>query len=232
MNRLLFRENIREAGNGISEVANLPQGDYDGQAVKYDKLISSPLYNRIMWGNLPKDYAGFCQLAINQHKEGNFADIGCGTLSFSAEVYAKSQVPSIFLCDLSLEMLKIGKERLETRRKDLSPFIFLRSDALDMPFVDKSIQTLLCLGFLHIIENPSRLIKEFRRLLSTNGKLYITSLCTDRKFSARYLNLLHKKGHVAQPMTSSEIVDLIEKSGFQNIKSQVKGGMIYIESSL
>lgn len=228
MNIDLFINRITELEDGILEVEGLPNGIYDEQAVKYDKLISNGLYNRLMWGNSPKDYSAFCKQAMDREVGGITADIGCGTLSFTAEVYAKNHKHDMFLCDLSYEMLKIGKSRLVYNEPDLSKTTFLRSDALDMPFVNNSIQTILSFGFFHVINNSSDLMIEFSRILKSGGKLYITSLCTDRKLSAKYLNFLHKKKHVSQPLGSNEIIKIIEQNGFIVENSTIKGGMVYI----
>ncbi len=228
MNTNLFKDKITEIENGILEVDGLPSGHYDSQAVKYDKLISNGLYNRLMWSNSPKDYTNFCRKSINECDAGIIADIGCGTLSFTSKVYEEIHNRDLFLCDLSYEMLKIGKNRIKTTNSVPSNISFLRSNALNMPFVSKVIQTVLSFGFLHVIDNPSNLINEFNRILMSEGKLYLTSLCSDRTFSAKYLNTLHKKGHVAKPMNSNEIVSIVEDNGFRILERKTKGGMIYL----
>ena len=119
-------------------------------------------------------------------------------------------------------MLKIGKNRIISANTESSNISFLRSDALNMPFVNKVIQTVLSFGFLHVIDSPSKLISEFNRILIPEGKLYLTSLCTDRTLSAKYLNFLHKKGHVAKPMNSTEIRRIIEDNGFRILESNTK----------
>jgi len=55
----LFIDEVIEIENQFYEVKGLPKGEYNSQAVQYDTLISNGLYNRIMWGNSPKDYADF-----------------------------------------------------------------------------------------------------------------------------------------------------------------------------
>ena len=233
MNQDLFKENLIELPEGIWEVRGLPTGEYDDQAAAYDKLISNALYNRIMWGNSPKDYAGFVREVLANCKNGIIADIGCGTLSFTSEVYADFPRKDLFLCDVSMEMLKIGKKRLELGGiEDNDPsHIFLRADAFNMPFKDSSVQTILSFGILHIFDHPSRLLSEFNRILKPEGELHLTSLCTDRKFSGWYLKQLQKKGHVAKPMDSQQIGRLVEGSGFTITASHVKGGMMYISAS-
>lgn len=231
MDKSIFQKDINRLHDGIFEVEGLPQGNYDSQAVQYDKLISSNLYNRLMWGNKPQDYAGFNKLGLIQHREGVVADIGCGTLSFSADVYASIRLSDLYLCDLSYEMLRIGKNRIAERCDVETNFTFLRADALNMPFIRESVDTLICIGFIHILDDPAALVREFRRVLKSEGKLYLTSLCTDRRFSARYLKFLHKKGHVSTPKHSSEIIGLVNENGFTQVDSHVKGGIVYITAS-
>lgn len=231
MDKLIFSKEIELLNDGIYEVAGLPHGNYDAQAVQYDKLISSKLYNRLMWGNNPQDYADFNKQGLIQHRDGVIADIGCGTLSFSANVYANIRPSNLYLCDLSYEMLRIGKSRIDEKLDDETNFTFLRADALHMPFIPESVDTLICIGFIHLLDDPAALVREFVRILKGSGKLYLTSLCNDRKFSARYLKFLHKKGHVSTPRNSTEIVHIIGENGFTEVKNHVKGGIVYITAS-
>lgn len=228
MNNEIFRNKIIELENSLYEVKGLDKGEYDSQAIQYDKLISNYFYNKIMWGNSPKDYSNFCKKGLKKHKSGIIADIGCGTLGFTNKVYAEYKDKDLYLCDLSLEMLKIGKNKLKRLSGSVDSINFLRSDALNMPFKNSSVQTVLSFGIFHIFENPSQLIKEMTRILNPDGQLFLTSLCTDRKFSGKYLNLLHKKGHVSQPLNSSEIIKIIEENEITITESKIKGGMIYI----
>ena len=230
MNDSLFKDEILKCEERFYEVKGLPGGEYDSQAVKYDKLVSYWLYNKIMWGNSPKNYSDFAKESLKNSSRGIIADIGCGALSFTSSAYANLQ-EEIFLCDLSAEMLKIGKIRIDEKTNNPSSIHFLRADAMNMPFRDESIQTVFSFGFLHVMENPSGLIQEFNRILKPDGSLYVSSLCTDRKFSARYLHLLQKKGHVANPMSSDEIGTIITKNGFQIKTKRVIGGMSYFIAS-
>ncbi len=228
MNKDLFKYNITEIEENIFEVEKLLNGKYDVRAAQYDKLISNGLYNRIMWGNTPKDYSYFCKKGLNSNNEGIIADIGCGTLSFTYKAYTEFYKKNLYLCDLSYEMLKIGKNRIESICEDMSSITFLRLNALDMPFKDNTIQTVFNFGLFHIFENPSNLLQEIVRVLKPKGKLFLTSLCTDRKLSAKYLNFLHKKGHVANPLNSTEIRSIVEENGIKITEFIVKGGMVYI----
>ena len=228
MNKELFKNKIIENEANILEVEGLHKGEYDARAVQYDRLISNSLYNRIMCGNVPEDYSDFCKKGLNNNNHGIIADIGCGTLGFTYKAYAEYYKKDLFLCDLSYEMLILGKNRIGNICEDTSTIKFLRSNALDMPFKESSIQTVLNFGLFHIFNNPSELIQEIVRILKPEGQIFLTSLCSDRKLSARYLNLLKKNGHVAKPLNSIEIKSIIEENGIKVTEFKVKGGMTYI----
>ncbi|MEZ4908740.1 MAG: class I SAM-dependent methyltransferase [Saprospiraceae bacterium] len=228
MNNNIFRKNIVQIDDNIWEVEGLQKGEYDTQAVQYDNIISNGIYNRIMWGNSPKDYSNFCQKGLVQSANGIIADIGCGTLSFTYREYSEFSGDDLYLCDLSFEMLKIGKTRIHNSKSDTSNINFIRLNALDMPFQDNSIDTVLCFGIFHIFDEPDILISEIFRILKPGGKLFLTSLCTDRNLSAKYLNLLYKKGHVAKPLKSIEIKSAIENNKIEILEFKAKGGMTYI----
>ncbi len=228
MNKKLFKANIIEIEDNFFEVEGLEKGEYDVQAIQYDRLISNSLYNRLMWGNMPKDYSDFCKKGLQNSNDGIIADIGCGTLSFTYKEYTEYNRKDIFLCDLSSEMLKIGKNRIQNTGQNLLKIKFLRSNALDMPFNDNAIETVLSFGLFHIFHNPSDLVKEIVRILKPSGKLFLTSLCSDRKLSAKYLNFLHKKEYVAKPIKSTEIKQIIETNGIDITEFRIKGGMTYI----
>jgi len=132
------------------------------------------------------------------------------------------------LCDLSLQMLKIGKQKIETKLNDTLKINFLRTDALKIPFKNNMVDIALSFGIFHIIEEPNTFVAELYRILKNGCKLYLTSLCTDRYISARYLSFLNKKGFVSKPKSSKEIANIIKLAGFNIEKSKVKGGMFYI----
>ncbi len=230
MNEKIFRIKILEGADGIFEVEGLARGNYDEQATKYDKLVGNAIYNKIMWGNSPSDYSEFARKSLYDSNDGIVIDLGCGSLIFTSGVYANYNKRKLFLCDYSAEMLKIGKSRIDSRKVEHNSVSYLRADAFNMPFRDNTIQTILSFGIFHVFEKSDKLVLEIKRMLKPDGFLHLTSLCTERKLSAKYLKLLNKKGHVAKPLNSDEICRIIDQNGLQIVERKVKGGMVYIKA--
>ncbi|MDH5397437.1 MAG: class I SAM-dependent methyltransferase [Cyclobacteriaceae bacterium] len=223
----LLKEGINiERADDIYSVKNLVPGVYDRKAILYDKLIKNPLYNRIMWGNKPGNYTRFARESIMSTDKGTVIDVGCGTLGFTGDVYRDYNRRKLVLIDLSEEMLKIGRARISNGSRSIHQF--LRADALALPFSAASIQTVLSFGIFHVFHDPTRLIREFYRVLVPGGDLHLTSLCTDRKWSARYLRLLENKGEVGSVLSANEIADIVCGEGFK-VKKKVIGGMVFID---
>ena len=84
---------------------------YDKRAAVYDFVVGTRLYNSLMWGNTPRDYAAFAQEAINSSASGRFLDAGCGSLLFTAEAYLDCG-RQIVAFDQSLAMLRRARRRL------------------------------------------------------------------------------------------------------------------------
>ena len=222
----LLRKDARiEHNGGIFEINGLRAGDYDQIAAAYDRLMSGTFYNRVMWGNHPDNYRNFVAESINQKNQGVVIDVGCGTLSFTHEVYNQYHHRTLVLSDLSRGMLLLGKNRIHGKEQDNK--VFLRADATGLPFNNESIASVLCSGVLHLFPDPQKLANEFHRILQPGGDLHLSSLCTDRWFSARYLNFLKKHNHVAQCMRGAEIERIISDAGFR-AEAEVIGGMTYI----
>lgn len=221
--QLLQDEIALDEETGIYTVLRLPPGDYDNKAATYDAVIAAPLYNRMMWGNSPDDYLAFAKKSING-QEGVVLDVGCGTLTFTAEAYNDSDRP-IILSDYSLGMMLRGKNRIDSKKTNIH---FLRADGFNLPFKDNTIDTVVSFGVIHVFEDPLPFCKELGRVLKKGGDAHFTSLVKDRWISHKYLKGLHKTGEVGTPKTAKEMATIVEQAGFKVSLSRI-GGMAYMD---
>jgi len=203
----------------------MPPGSYDKKAATYDAIMTANLYNRMMWGNSPKNYAAFAEKSLNEKTAGTVLDVGCGTLAFTADVYNANDSRQIILSDYSLGMMGLGQQRL---KKDKKNVVWLRADGFNLPFKEESLDTVVCHGTLHIFEDRIAFCKELYRVLKKGGDAHFTSLVTDRWLSAKYIKTLHKAGEMGTPKSAKEVVAIIEAAGFQT-KYELIGGMVYID---
>jgi SAM-dependent methyltransferase len=204
-------------------------GAYDsiGASAIYDMVACNRFYNWLMWGYSIKDYAILCEDSLASSHEGWVLDLACGSLAFTAEIYANcSNRPVVFL-DQSLKLLRKGKFRIEKLKGNLPEnMFFLHADALQLPFKANIFRTVISLNLLHCIDDMKTALKEIKRVLVDGGNFALTTLVQSSRWSNRYLNMLAGSG----ALISRSLDELL--SAFNDMKMQVthevKGNLAFI----
>lgn len=206
---------------------------YDQGAAIYDFLVSSRLYNRIIWGTSPESHRAFARQAVQSTRSGLILDAACGSLVFTAHAYLKSD-RAVIACDQSLNMLRRARRRLR-KLGGAAPaqVVLLQADVSDLPFRQNSFQTLLSMNVLHHVADGASLIYNLNALLASDGQLHLTSLVKNtRLVGDGYLRLLHKQGWIVRPRTSGEVKHLLEVSGARRLAYRLDGNMAYATTTV
>jgi SAM-dependent methyltransferase len=205
-------------------------GSFDsfGASAIYDMVACNRFYNWLMWGYSIKDYATLCEDVLNSSSEGWALDLACGSLAFTAEVYANcSNRPVVFL-DQSLKLLRKGKSRVERLKGSISKnMFFLHADALQLPFKDNIFNAVISLNLLHCIDDVKTALKEIKRVLTHGGNSAITTLVQSSRWSNRYLNMLAGSG----ALISRSLDDLLSTFNDMEmpITHKIKGNLAFIK---
>jgi len=202
---------------------------YDKRASLYDLVLSTRLYNFVMWGTSPCDYVQFACQALDSSRDGMFLDAGCGSLLFTAPVYVNSN-RQIVAFDQSLAMLRRARERLRELLGRVPEHIrLLQADLNDLPFRRGSFRTVLCLNVLHQFADAKVLLSGFNELLSESGNLYLTSLVSnDRVIGDWYIEALYRTGEFVRPRNARELKELIVNVFGQRMNDAEKGNMAFV----
>lgn len=204
-------------------------GTYDkfGAATIYDVVACNRFYNWLMWGYSTKDYARLCEESLASSSEGWVLDLACGSLAFTAEIYAKClNRPFVFL-DQSLKLLRKGQSRLKKLMGDIPENIFfLHADALQLPFKASVFHTIISLNLLHCLDDVKTVIKELKRVLTEGGNSAITTLVQSSRWSTGYLNMLAGSG----ALISRNVDELLSVFNEMEIQAthKIKGNLAFI----
>lgn len=207
-------------------------GVYDsiGASTIYDMVACNRFYNRLMWGYSIKDYATLCKDPLASSSGGWVLDLACGSLAFTAGIYANfSNRPVIFL-DQSLKLLRKGKSRLEKLKGNISEnMFFLHADALQLPFKDNIFHTVISLNLLHCIglDDVKTALKEIKRVLTDGGNSAITTLVQSGRWSNHYLKMLAGSG----ALISRSFDELLFAFNYINMQvtHEIKGNLALIK---
>jgi len=204
---------------------------YDRKAAAYDAVVGRSAYHRVFWGTSPRAYARFGRAAFEAPDDGPFAEIGCGSLLFTAPMYtATPRRASVVLVDRSLRMLRRGLARLtlgEVQRP--AGIAMLHADAAALPLHAASLSTILSLNLLHVPCDRRAITAEWARLLAPGrGRLFVSALVRSRRWSDAWLSLLHRSGELGPPLTVDELRHLVA-DGWAMVESvTLEGNMCFI----
>lgn len=205
---------------------------YDKRAALYDLVVSTRLYNSVMWGSSPFDYTAFARRAVASSPHGRFLDAGCGSLLFTARAYLDCK-RQIIAFDQSLSMLRRARKRLVNLSGSVPEnILLLQADLDDLPFRPACFSSVLCLNVLHHVENASALIASLKGLLTNAGHLYLTSLVSNNRFVGdRYLGVLHATGEFVRPRSYLQLKELLDEPLGGEASCRVKGNMAFVTTA-
>lgn len=206
---------------------------YDRRATVYDLLVSTRLYNSVMWGSDPSDYALFARQAVDSCHSGRLLDAACGSMLFTAPVYLACK-RKVIAFDQSLNMLRLARKRLHNLAGSVPEHIFLlQADLSDLPFRPATFRTILCMNALHHFEAAAALIPSLKNLLAADGDLYLTSLVSNNRFIGDYyLNALYATGEFVRPRSKLELKEILDASLNQEISYRVNGNMAFASTAV
>jgi ubiquinone/menaquinone biosynthesis C-methylase UbiE len=128
--------------------------------------------------------------------------------------------PVLERINLYLVGLDLSKEMLRTARTKLIPhkqsFDLILGDAEHLPFVDETLDAILCMSTMHYFTDQERILGNFRQLLKRNGVFIYGDLSPQESDDEEFLETLERtisKAH-ARYYKASEINWLMEKNGF------------------
>jgi ubiquinone/menaquinone biosynthesis C-methylase UbiE len=221
---------VRLVEDGIYSVLPDVSGKhhYDRRAALYDLIVSTRLYNSVMWGSSPLDYVAFARHAVTSCPDGRFLDAPCGSMLFTAPIYLECN-RQIIAFDQSLAMLRRARKRLINLSGSASEnILLLQADLNDMPFRPASFRTVLCMNVLHQYKNAATLITSLKGLLTDDGDLYLTSLVSNNRFIGDcYLDALFAAGEFVRPRSSLELREILNGALGQQVSCRIKGNMAY-----
>jgi ubiquinone/menaquinone biosynthesis C-methylase UbiE len=219
---------LREVEDHIHSVlAETEPAFYDKGAWLYDLIVGSRAYNKLAWGCSVDRYEEACRNALAVGT-GPLADVGCGSLVFTATAYLEVHDRLIILIDQSLGMLRRARHRLrQSRGQAFENIILLQADATRLPFKSKSFAQTMSWGVLHVMPDRDVFLDEMIRITRSDGVVDVSSLVTDRHFGRRYLQMLQRTGEVSALLTSSNVEALMCNRGLSP-RMVVTGNMAFV----
>jgi ubiquinone/menaquinone biosynthesis C-methylase UbiE len=122
-------------------------------------------YSRHRLGKNSKSMHGRIRSKIGTFFGQSLLDVGCGDGSF---------LSTLNDAGLQLAGIDISEKMIQCCRRNLPPAIDLKiGDAENLPWANEYFNTIVCINSFHHYPNPNRALKEMKRVLKKNGRIYI-----------------------------------------------------------
>jgi len=138
--------------------------------------------------------------------KGKGIEIGVGTGRFAEPLKIKIGI------DPAENMLKIAESR------GIKTFL---GKAEALPFADEEFDFVLIVVTLCFVDDPEKAIEEARRVLKKGGRIIVGIIDRNSKIGKSYQEKKEKSKfyRVAKFFTAEEVIELLKKHGFRNIKT-------------
>jgi ubiquinone/menaquinone biosynthesis C-methylase UbiE len=100
---------------------------------------------------------------------------------------------------------------------------YLRADAADLPFRDRSFQAVCCFAALYLIEEPERAIDEIVRVLAPGGRVALLSSCNRGLLPAAVTNAVVRRASGVRIFGRDELTGALRERGLSRVSQRVAG---------
>ena len=162
----------------------------------------------------------FARTFFRLHEGEIVLDAGCGTGRLIPHLRERIRDSGrVVELDLSIEMLRIGKNRYQDQR-----ILFIQGDGQNIPLKDRSIDTVVCFAFFPNLADKKKALTSFARVLKPGGRIIIA-----HQMNREELNRFH--ANADGPVRDDILPDhgqmkmLLEEAGFANVRIREKSGL-------
>ena len=178
--------------------------------------------------------AQFLQEAVYEHvdlsRARNLVEVGCGVGAQTKILLQRFPQLSIDAVDISESQLKQAKLHLssEVKRKQVK---FYQSAAERLPFKDNTYDAAFVCWFLEHVEDPVKILREIRRVMSTSAVIYCSEVLNSTYYVHPYSPAILQywfefndqqwtlKG---DPFVGAKLANCLIEAGFQNVSIEVR----------
>lgn len=164
-------------------------------------------------------------------------DIGCGTGTWTAMVAGSEMLSGrVIGLDYSRSMCEVAHGKAAAIPKDEAP-VFINGDSEHLPFPDQSFDVVTCSNSFHHYPHQQATIHEMHRVLRPGGRLMLIDGFRDNVIGWTLFDFFITRAESTPEAKVyhapwSEIRDMFERAGFQNIRQRKTGIWVPIVISI
>lgn len=149
-------------------------------------------------------------------------DVGCGTGNFTRD-FARSVGPDGLVVGLDVSQTMLGRAVADTAAAGFDQVAYVRGDAADAPFLDKSFDAVCCFAALNLFADPGAALDSFTRVLTPGGRLAIFTSVRGRSLPLRAVERVFQAQSGMNMFERDELVNALAERGFTDVRQRLTG---------
>jgi SAM-dependent methyltransferase len=205
-----------------------PTGAHPGQRLMVSRALPliyerlwRPLGGRLLMGAMGPTMTEERRIALEMlalSPGERVLDVGCGPGNFTREFARAAGDGLVVGIDASKTML----DRAVT--EPTAPNVaYLRGDAGDLPFRDRTFDAVCCFATLYLVEEPMRALDEIARVLAPGGRMALLSSCNRGPLPATLTNAVVRSVSGVRIFGRDELTRALRERGLTSVEQRVAG---------
>jgi SAM-dependent methyltransferase len=230
------REKGREAPAGYFDLLG-PAGEPESTGLGQDLMLTGVVpriyerWWRPMLGRVAKGVFGpgwdeekrIARLLLGLSPGDGVLDVACGTGPFTRD-FARTVGPDGLVVGIDVSETMLSRAVSDTRSAGLSDrAAFVRGDASELPFRDRSFDAVCCFAAIHLFADPFRALDRMTAVLTPGGRIAIFTSALGRTAPMRGFERLIQMRSGMKMFEQDEIVDALQERGYAEVRQRVAG---------
>lgn len=149
-------------------------------------------------------------------------DVACGPGNFSRE-FARVVGDSGLVVGIDASRPMLERAVRDAGESGVDNLVFVRGDAVGLPFREGSFDAVCCFAALHLFSDPGTALDRMRAVLTPGGRIALFTTCRGRSAPLRLFESVVGRQSGMRMFEQREIVDELERRGFAEIRQRVSG---------
>jgi ubiquinone/menaquinone biosynthesis C-methylase UbiE len=155
-------------------------------------------------------------------------DVACGTGSFCRD-FGRTVGPTGLVVGIDVSETMLTQAVSEST---LGKIAYVRGDAQELPFLDKSFDAVCCFAAFHLFADPMRALDHMTEVLTPGGRIAIFTTARHRTAPLRTAESLLAMRSGARLFEERELVEALEARGFEDVRQRLAGVTQFVGARL
>jgi SAM-dependent methyltransferase len=245
----LLSSDAREAGHespaGYFDLLG-PAGEPESTGLGQDLMLTNAVpaiyerWWRPMLGRVAKGVFGpgweeekrIARLLLGLVPGDGVLDVACGTGPFTRD-FARTVGPEGLVVGIDVSETMLSRAVSDTQAAGLSDRVaFVRGDASELPFRDRSFDAVCCFAAIHLFADPYRALDRMTAVLDRGGRIAIFTSALGRTAPMRAFERLVQMRSGMKMFEQDELLKALEERGYVEVRQRVAGFTQFIGGRL